>query len=282
MGETATMNVSVAPHSDPLVGPSAAGVPATASVPDAEKPIKPPWRWMTIAMVLLGGAIGVRHWQEARFTREEETGIEVLPFDLETLPMLVGPYRAQEGLDARLDPATVRYAGGLKSLLRTYTDESTGVRLMVLVLYGRADSVVEHVPELCYNGAGYGQISKSDLRDIKFASPDGTDTRSATFMVGRFQKALAGGAVLRDEAYHSFRYRNRWSTENPVQGHNRRPIGIFKIQVQRKLGETEYREDRGRKRGVVNPTEEFLAEFLPAFEAQMAAANVPQSTGANP
>ncbi len=262
------------PGPAPAVSPTTTTSVETDRLPPGVKPI----RWMVIAVTLLLASEGVRQWQESRFTKEESQGIEVLPFELEKLPTTVGPFKSQEGLDVHLDPATVRYAGGLKSLVRTYTDELTGVRLMVLVLYGRADSVVEHVPELCYNGAGYGQIGKSEERAITFTTGTGdkAETKSALFLVGRFQKAVAGGNIMRDEAFHSFRFRSRWGPENPLEGHNRRPIGIFKIQVQRKISETEM---NARTSSLKGPTEEFLTDFLPAFERLMAEANEAQARG---
>jgi hypothetical protein len=270
------MSTTTAPPAEPAPGTIPA--PETGAAPATLPPEFRLWRWAITAIIILSCAIGVRYWQEARFAREESKGIEVLPFELDALPTTVGVFQAHEGLDARLDPATVRYAGGLKHLVRTYTDPTTGVRLLVLVIYGRADAVIEHVPELCYGGAGYAAEGSGVNRTFHNSRDD--NTPDVTFQVGRYRKPLPGGGYYRDEAYHAFRFREAWSPANPLTGHNRRPFGIFKIQVQRKLGELEgypwtnsELNDEKTKHIPRGPIEEFLSEFVPAFEKLMAEVN---------
>lgn len=259
--------------STPPASPVAAAVePQPSSLGAAMNPARArgPWVWMTIACVFLAAAVATRIWQHRRFEREEEQGIAPLPFDLQALPTMVGPYRSQEGIDFRLDRETIRYAGGLDHLVRTYTDESTGGRLLVLVLYGRADRVVEHIPELCYSGAGYAQYEPSTDRRITFQVGDG-ETQTGLFRTAVFTKPLGVGPLTREQAYYAFRYKDQWSPQNPLTGKNRRPFGIFKIQVQRRMGETEKRDFSNKSQSNTSPVEEFLTEFLPSFERIMAA-----------
>jgi hypothetical protein len=229
------------------------------------------WIWAVGSCLILGGAAGARAWQHTRFEGEEGVGLKPLPFPLASLPTTVGHYHAQEGVDMKLDPAVMRYAGGKDDLVRTYVDEDTGISLMVMVLYGRADRVVEHIPDLCYSGAGYtpSQVGPSRRdRAIEFEGIDGR-MEAATFRIGVYEKTLAQGGVQREEAYHAFRFRDRWSPESPITGHNRRPFGIFKIQVQRRLGPYEY-QNAGRRNAIANPCETFLQDYLAAFERQLA------------
>lgn len=229
-----------------------------------------PWAWMVVACALLAAAFGARLWQGRRFQTENERGIAKIPFDLEGLPARVGRFRSQEGIDFRLDPETVRYAGGLDHLVRTYTDEETGVRLLVMVLYGRADRVMEHVPELCYGGAGYQQVEGNLDRPITFRRPGGDEGR-AIFRSAVFAKALGSASSGREEAYFAFRNRGAWNPVSPLTGHNRRPVGVYKIQIQRRLGDAEKRETAAKAREL-NPSESFLAEFVAAFEGLLAEA----------
>src|SRR5947208_2434897 len=78
----------------PAIDPNSAPTANPLSSPSLQRG---PWRWMIVATLILGAAAGARLWQEGRFAREEARGIDVLPFDLETLPTVVGPYRSQEG-----------------------------------------------------------------------------------------------------------------------------------------------------------------------------------------
>lgn len=237
------------------------------------------WIWTVGSCLVLGGAAAARAWQHTRFDREEGAGLKPLPFPLATLPTRIGHYQAQEGVDLKLDPAVMRYAGGKDDLVRTYVDVDTSTSLMVMVLYGRADRVIEHIPDLCYSGAGYipsqvGPVRRD--RAIEFEGVDG-QPESATFRIGVYEKAVPQGGVLREEAYHAFRFQDRWSPESPITGHNRRPFGIFKIQVQRRLGPLEY-QNTNRSGAIANPCEEFLHDFLAAFERQLAEAQTPGSS----
>lgn len=235
-----------------------------------------PWTWMIVACILLTVAIAARLWQQQRFRTEDERGIATIPFSLETLPTSVGRFRAQEGIDMRLDPETVRYAGGLDHLVRTYTDEETGVRMLVMVLYGRADRVVEHVPELCYGGAGYLQVEPNLDRPLTYRTPDG-EPATATFRSAVFAKPMGSMSGGREEAYFAFRNRGVWNPISPLTGHNRRPVGVFKIQIQRRMGDVERRET-GDDPGDSSPPEAFLSGFVTAFEQILAEAEAKSET----
>lgn len=249
---------------------SAIASSSVVASPSRSTPTRQFWVWAIGACLLLGAAAGARAWQHTRFDREEGTGLKPLPFPLASVPTTIGHYHAQEGVDMKLDPAVMRYAGGKDDLVRTYVDEDTGTSLMVMVLYGRADRVVEHVPDLCYSGAGYApsEIGPGH-RDhtIEFQGVDG-QPESASFRIGVYEKSMPQGGIQREEAYHAFRFRDRWSPESPITGHNRRPFGIFKIQVQRRLGPYEY-QNANRRSAIVNPCEAFLQDFLAAFERQL-------------
>lgn len=257
-----------------LPAPPAVASPA-APTSLARVPSRPraPWTWLVASCLLLGAAVGIRLWQDGRFQREEEKGVEQIPMPLRSLPTAVGRFKATEGIDARLDPETVRYAGGLDHLVRTYTDEETGVRLLVLIIYGRADRVIEHIPDYCYSAAGYQAAGRGIDVAIPFRGPGG-EPEVATFRSGEYAKMVGAAQAAREESYHAFRYKGRWSLASPLMGHNRRPVGVFKIQIQRPLAATERRDAGGTsRRGVaLNPCREFLAGFLPEFEKYLAAA----------
>jgi len=249
---------------------SAIASPSVAASPSRSVQARRFWTWAVGSCLILAVAAGARAWQHTRFDREEGIGLKPLPFSLASLPTAIGHYRAQEGVDLKLDPAVMRYAGGKDDLVRTYVDEDTGTSLMVMVLYGRADRVVEHVPDLCYSGAGYRPSQVGPVRRDRTIDFEGVDGRqeSASFRIGVYEKAMPQGGVQREEAYHAFRFRDRWSPESPLTGHNRRPFGIFKIQVQRRLGAYEY-QNANQRGSIANPCEAFLGDFLAAFERQL-------------
>ena len=92
--------------------------------------------------------------------------------------------RLCQNSDSRLDPEISRLAGSSDHIIRAYTDSTTGEVATVLVLYGLADSVFGHTPEICYNAAGYKVVSPP--ADRQFALSDSsTPVQYRGFYVAR-------------------------------------------------------------------------------------------------
>jgi hypothetical protein len=180
---------------------------------------------------------------------------------LKDLPRVLGEWRTQEGSEITLDPEVARIAGSSDHVLRTYTSATTGQKLSVLILFGPAQTVYGHRPEVCYPAAGYQPVAETLTRTI---ATGGTGP-PAEF----FSQVYARRQDLhrtRQEVYFSFRHGDRWSTDpGRFWKEFRHNPSMFKVQVQRLAGESERREE-------ANPTEQFLALLLPEIERRIAKA----------
>jgi hypothetical protein len=236
--------------------------PAIA-LPDAPASPRWPWVWMAVACTLMASSGLVRVWQDRRFVAYQSQAI--LPtFPLKELPEQFGTWKAREGSEHALDPQVARIAGSSDSVIRTYVDKDTGVVLDVLVLHGRAELVSGHTPEVCYPSAGYEPSEEASSISVPL------DRGEAIFRSLLYTRK--GSALERVEVHYAFRQQGRWSPE--VEGNwkalNVDP-GLFKVQVQRRVGERE-RRDLG------NPTEQFLSVMLPVLDKRIASA---QEAGAS-
>ena len=122
--------------------------------------------WAIVACSLLAISGGVRLWQDRRF--EQEKGyLEDCPFPLAALPNTIGGWRLLDGGDQPLDNETIRITGSTEHIQRFYVDELTGVTMGVLVLFGPAEPVLPHTPQVCYPATGYTEIEEPNDRSVK-------------------------------------------------------------------------------------------------------------------
>jgi hypothetical protein len=217
-----------------------------------------PWVWMTLACGLLGASGGVRAWQDYRFATVRNY-VEASPFPLKDLPQTLGEWQTVEGSETNLDPEVARIAGSSDHLIRAYTNITTGQRVSVLILFGPAQVVFSHRPEVCYPAAGYQPVAETLSR-----------TLSGTGIVAEFFSQVYARQRdqrrRRQEIYCSFRHGDHWSPDPGRFWKNfRHNPSMFKVQVQRLVAESERRE-------LNNPTEQFLAVLLPEIERRIAQA----------
>ncbi len=221
------------------------------------------WLDVILVCVLLTSSGLVRTWQDHRFDAAKHRVVTPL-FPLKELPTKLGKWKLKDGAQTKLDPQVAQIAGAVDSLIRSYVDESTGVVVTVLVLYGRAEEAVPHIPEACYPSTGYTLVD--DVFEV------GLDTGSVPSSFRSLVYQKEGGAVTgRQEVYYAFRHEGRWTPE--VAG-NWRTLryspAVFKVQTQRAISDHE-------RRNVDNPSEQFLTVFIKALEERIAAAS-PQPT----
>lgn len=217
------------------------------------------WVWMIAACLLLAASGLVRGWQDRRFETAKNRVISPL-FPLKELPTMIssplGTWQALEDGDIALDPQIIRIAGSTDSVVRNYVEQSTGVMVTVLVLYGRAEAIVAHTPEVCYPATGHDLVD--DVIDL--AVPLGTTP--AVFRSLVYGKK-GGTTTNRDEVFYSLRHDGRWA---PGVDGNWRVLryspAVFKVQLQRRVAEHEQRH-------LNNPTEQFLALFVPELERRI-------------
>ena len=227
-----------------------------------------PWVWATLACLLLGTSGVIRTVQDLRHI-EETNYVETCPFPLKDLPQKLGAWRMKEGGEQKLDPLTMRITGGTDHIIRTYVDELTGVSLGVLVLFGPAEPVVPHIPEVCYPANGYSGAQDTLFRAIPYGPKDSQGHSPEAFFRSSVYVKSSGLSVHREEAYYSFRLEGKWSPDAGGRKFPRRNPGALKLQIQRMVLPGENREQD-------NPTEQFLSVLIPEIEQRIASASVNQ------
>ena len=227
------------------------------------------WTWALIGCVLLGASGAVRATQERRHLSEKAYK-EACPIDLTKLPERFGDeWKLTKAGDRKLDDFTMRITGGTDHLIRTYANELTGVYLTILILFGPAEPVLPHTPQVCYPASGFEQGESPALRTIGYSPGKDDQGRPiegrADFLTASYSKPN-GRQTLREAVYHSFRLDGRWS---PFIGQDRkfprRSPGIFKVQVHRLVA-------NGESVTQGDPIEQFLQKFLAELEAEIKAA----------
>jgi hypothetical protein len=227
--------------------------------------------WAVLACLLLGSSAVVRGVQERRHL-DEASYLETCPFPLKEIPTTLGVWKLLPDGERELDRRTMRITGGTDHILRTYVDDLTGVRLVVLVLFGPAQPVTPHTPEICYPANGFGSAQDSMIRSIDYSSKDAsgkTVKGEALFRSAIYEKP-GGRMTLREGVYHSFRLQGQWSPDiGASRKFPRRNPGVFKVQIHRMVAEGERRGDKT----LIDPIEQFLSLLVPEIEREISAAD---------
>lgn len=219
--------------------------------------------WAATATVLLAGSGVVRSVQAARHRGERDMPVEC-PFALKTLPRTIGDWEAPSGGETVLNDLTTRITGATDYIIWKYANRSTGATLSVLVLYGPAEPVMPHTPQVCYPATGFQAVAGPANRAVKLG-----DGQVATFRVSTFAKP-GGREVIRNVVYHSFYHDGVWRPDLGTRLPRQSP-GIFKVQIQRRVIGDERPEDGNE------PIERFLQELLPIIDQRVAAATPARS-----
>lgn len=242
------MSQAIAPDSAPTTRPSETtdlrrARPAMAGAVIA---------WAVAASLLLVGSSMVRSMQ-SQIYQEASGPVQDAPFPLSELPKEFQNWHQVAGSETVLDPLTTRITGSSDHAIGNYFDQDTGVTLLVMALYGPAEPVVPHIPEVCFPSSGFKTIGGPVDHSVPVAGHPSAMFRSGVFVKG-------GGRVpLEETVYYSFRHDGVWL---PVVDTRNSPLknpGIFKIQIQRRVapGETLTADE---------PIKDFIAKMLPAFE----------------
>ena len=144
-----------------------------------------------------------------------------------------GDWHAVEGSDSQLDPEIARTAGSSDHIIRTYEDKKTGEQVTALVLYGLANSVFAHIPEVCYPASGFRQTARR--RSIN-GSPSPAQ-RPPSNIVRRVSPGARAKSVnpKRQRFSYTFRHNGEWLPEVASRWKSfRYHPAIFKIQLQRR------------------------------------------------
>jgi hypothetical protein len=219
---------------------------------------------MVVTCLLLGISGGVRFWRDLKFStlaKENTTS----PFSLKELPRTLEDWYAPPELDSKLDPEIARLAGSSDHIIRIYKNKKTDEQVTALVLYGLANSVFGHTPEVCYPAAGYQQSVAS--ANHEFSVPDSLTKviyRSAAFIRG------TGAIGQYEEAgvCYTFLHNGEWLPELASRWKSfRYHPAIFKIQLQ-------HRSTRFAIEG--SPTEGLLKHFVDEINSRVSHTNKTQ------
>jgi hypothetical protein len=187
-----------------------------------------PWMWLAVTCVLLSVSGGIRFWREQQF-RTLARDSATCPFPLNELPRSSGTWSAQEGKDSQLDPQISQLAGSSDHFIREYKDTKTGETATVLVLYGSADSVFGHNPDICYPSVGFQHVIPPLDRGLTTS----TSEKPVTFRASYFTKLVAGVPQY-VEVFCTFLHNGQWLPDVASRWKMfRSHPGMFKIQIQR-------------------------------------------------
>lgn len=193
-------------------------------------------RSLVLIGLLLGASGGYRYWRDYQFSTLEEQSRDS-PFPLKDVTTILGGWRFVEGAETTLDPQIARIAGSTDHIVRSYENESTGEKVTVLVLYGPAQLVWAHTPEICYPSTGYKALVAT--QDVTVPGIDGAP--GTLFRHGLYGRSDAG-AVRMNEVFHSFRNGGAWTPEMGARWKQfRYNPGMIKIQVERTVKDADSR-----------------------------------------
>ncbi len=193
------------------------------------------WRWVALICTVVVVLGAVRYWREWQF-QSLISKSEASPFPLQQFPKDLGSWRFVPGTEETLEPEIALIAGANDHVIRTYVDEKTGERVVVMILYGRADRLFSHVPEVCYPANGFAQSPEKQDLDIPV---DGT-TAKARFRMERFVKRYPTGTIDFREVYHSFLHNGEWGLDMLKNWKRfRYHPGMYKVQVQRQVSRSD-------------------------------------------
>lgn len=206
--------------------------------------------------LLIGGGF-LRVFGSAAVRPEDLTA--ACPFPLEEIPRELDAWKYVDGSETHLDQPTTRITGSTDHVIRNYYDEMTGTALSVLVLYGPAEPVLPHSPQICYPASGFRSLVDPVDRTIRI-----DDQLSAVFRAAVFVKP-GGRLIVRQSVYHSYRLDGVWSPSVSDRSLPRRRAGLFKVQIQRRVLD-------GERTDGDEPIESFLRHLVPKLESMIATA----------
>jgi hypothetical protein len=244
---------------------------STSEAPEhiATKSLSSPWMWMVVACLLLGISGGIRFWREQQFaTLAVESSAP--PFSVDELPRTLGDWRSEEGMDGQLDPKVAQIAGANDYTERTYLNEKSGDQMTALILYGPAEKINGHMPEICYPAAGYESVEGPVDRELKVRGlKEPVRYRWAIYM-----KRL-GGSGSYEETYHTFYYNGKWIPDPSDQWKSfRYHPGMFRVLLTRPIS--------GLSDEVHAPSEALLGAFIQEIASRLAPKTAVEAGKATP
>lgn len=109
-----------------------------------------------------------------------------------------------------------------------------------MLIYGPAQTVFSHTPEVCYQNSGFRSVPPTQTVSIKRVA----NAAKAPFSWGRYLRFVESGKKDYREVYHSFRNAGIWDIDmaNNWRTFRYHP-GMYKVQVQ--VSDLKSSEDTG-------------------------------------
>lgn len=248
--------------------------PARPDVVDADwrgaKPNPSPWKWMVLTCLLLGISGGVRSYRDHQFAKLS-SALKECPFPLADLGGSLGSWRAVENSDTKLDPEIARIAGSSDHVVRSYTDAGSGETIHVMVLYGLAQDIFAHTPEICYPASGY--LKSGAPKDLGVPiSTESKISQPVRYRTQVFHRSTGPGVVHYTESAYSFRLgdmrEGMWRPDMADEWKSfRRQPGMFKIQMSREVSAAAANPDAPQSK----TCESLMTELIKEIEHRLAA-----------
>lgn len=243
-------------------------LPAPPEAPPAGRPVGPSprrfgvWVRVALAVALVAASAGVRIWQQGRYDDILRTG-KASPFPLAEIPLELGPWR---GVEDHLDPEIASAAGAVDAVFRTYTNQQTGVKISLILLYGPAAEVRIHAPENCYPTSGYAKLSGPETRQV---APVGDDP-AVPFFAHTFARGGEGGGLSETQrVFCSWYYDGRWTPVLASYKRQERIPGMYKLHLARMAAPTEKFDP-----DIADPCEDLVALLLPEIQHRIEASGL--------
>jgi hypothetical protein len=192
------------------------------------KPKMSPWKWAAITGLLLSISGAIRFTRDLQFSGIARQSTKC-PFPLSDLSLVLGTWSAVPNSETHLDPEITRLAGSSDHVIRSYMNSTTGEVASVLVLYGLANSVFGHTPDVCYKAGGYNIVTQPVDREFTTA-----DAAPPARFRGFYVSRQGVSSTEYSEVVWSFWHAGSWW---PDVGSRwklfRYAPAMFKIQIQR-------------------------------------------------
>jgi hypothetical protein len=143
-----------------------------------------------LVVLLSGGVVHglwTERWHRSPYAQEAAARLDRLPTQ----------FGAWKSVEYEQDAEAIALTGAINHYSRTFTDPSSGDKVLVMLLCGRPTNMVIHRPEQCYQAAGYELI--------------GRPLRVQVTADGQPPAELMTGVFRRDEATGPSQMRIYWS-----------------------------------------------------------------------
>ena len=221
--------------------------------------------WGVLASLALIGSGFIRDYQTQHY-QEENTLSVASPFPLKGIPQQLEGWHLVDGSATVLDPLTTRITGSVDHIIGNYINEQTGVIVTLLALFGPAEPMTPHTPEVCYPSSGFKLVGGIVDGDLTLS-----DQTKARFRSDIFAKS-GGRSMIQEMVYHSFRHDGVWVPVVNTRNSPRKNPAVYKIQVVRRMAS-------GETRGDEEPIEGFLKKMIPELERMIASAGTAVDEG---